>query len=312
MDTMISARQGSEFNGSNRRSFMAKAGLAALGVLGASKLTAWAGPLMDPALAPDVSNLDGEAVTATDINILNFALNLEYLEAEFYLRAAFGRGLLDADTDGTGDAGSVSGGSVVPFQDPAVRSFAEEIALDEENHVQFIRSALGSQAVARPTIDLDQSFTTAARAAGLIGPTQTFNPFADETSFLLGAFIFEDVGVTAYKGAAKLISDKTVLDAAAGILAVEAYHAGAIRLLVYQRNQIAAAKAISDLRDAADGPGDFDQPLRLQGQVNIVPADLNTSIAFGRNTAQVLRIVYLGGASADFGFFPDRLNGAIR
>jgi hypothetical protein len=312
MDMTISARQGSESDGSNRRSFMAKAGLTALGVLGASKLAAWAGPLTDPALAPDVSNLEGEAVTTTDVNILNFALNLEYLEAEFYLRAAFGRGLLDADTGGTGDAGSVSGGSVVPFQDPAVRSFAEEIALDEENHVQFIRSALGSQAVARPTIDLDQSFTTAARAAGLIGPTQTFNPFADETSFLLGAFIFEDVGVTAYKGAAKLISDKTVLDAAAGILAVEAYHAGAIRLLVYQRNQIAAAKAISDLRDAADGPGDFDQPLRLQGQVNIVPADLNTSIAFGRNTAQVLRVVYLGGASAGFGFFPDRLNGAIR
>lgn len=282
---------------------MGQAGLASLGVLG-------------------INHLAGVAIAQTggpvlnDANIFNFALNLEYLEAEYYLRAAFGRGLDSSDIDGQGSTGPVFGGRPVRFGSDSIRQYAEEIALDEEAHVKFIRAALGDAKVARPTIDLETSFTTAARAAGIVGPNGTFDPFANGNNFLLGAFIFEDVGVTAYKGAARFIENKDFLEAAAGILAVEAYHASEIRTILYGRGQIVPSiidtvQKISDLRDAADGGTDLDQGIVLDGKANIVPTDAN-GLAFSRTPDQVLNIVYLGGEAANFGFFPEKLNGAIR
>lgn len=245
----------------------------------------------------------------SDADILNFALNLEYLEAEYYLFAVNGTGLSDADINGVGTTGNVIGGAAVPFTTSAIRQYATTIAEDEQGHVQFLRAALGSAAIARPEIDLYNSFNTAAVAAGLIPAGGTFNPFADELSFLLGAYIFEDVGVTAFHGAAPLIQSKDFLSAAAGILAVEAYHAGNIRTLLFQMGQGDATAKISALRAAASGAAD-DQGVVRNGQANIIPTDAN-AIAFSRTTAQVLNIVYLGGASGNFGFFPQGVNGAI-
>ncbi len=245
----------------------------------------------------------------SDADILNFALNLEYLEAEYYLFAVNGTGLAATDINGVGATGGVIGGAAVPFKTPAIQQYAVKIANDEQAHVQFLRAALGSAAVARPEIDLFNSFNTAAVAAGLVPAGGTFNPFADELSFLLGAYIFEDVGVTAYHGAAPLIQSKDYLAAAAGILAVEAYHAGSIRTLLFQLGQGDATAKISALRAAASGAAD-DQGVVWNGQANITPTDVN-ALAFSRTTTQVLNIVYLGGASGNFGFFPQGLNGAI-
>jgi len=250
-----------------------------------------------------------DADTISDRTILNFALNLEYLEAEFYSYAVHGEGLPDEMTHGTGHRGPVEGGRQVAFQSRSIRQFAAEIARDEHEHVAFFRSALGSAAVARPAINIRQSFTDAALAAGLIKAGQTFDVFASEDNFLRGAFLFEDVGVTAYKGAAPLISNKTYLGAAAGILAVEAYHAANIRTVLYDRGLADAANAISAARTSLDGPDD--QGVTMNGVANIVPADSN-GLAFGRTPGQVLNIVYLTPHVANSGgFYPRGVNGQL-
>ncbi len=246
-----------------------------------------------------------QAAPISDANILNFALNLEYLEAEFYLRAVTGQGLSASETSGTGTQGTVTGGRQVPFQNTAVQQYAAEIAQDERNHVNFLRGALGAGAVAEPAINFTAAFNALAQAAGL---GQTFDPFASEANFLLGSFVFEDVGVTAYHGGARFIQNKNYLDAAAGILAVEAYHAGILRLLCFQGGLAPQANAISAVRAALGGGAD--QGITLNGVPNLVPTDAN-SIAFERTPGQVLNIVYAGGQANNFGFFPNRVNGAI-
>jgi hypothetical protein len=250
------------------------------------------------------------AQAVTDTDILNFALNLEYLEANFYLQAAYGTYLSAADTSGTGTQGLVTGGYPVQFTDPYVAIYAEEIAADELQHVQFLRSTLGASAVAQPTIDLYMSFTLLARAAGLVGPSETFDPFASDTNFLLGAYIFEDVGVTAYNGAAPLISSPIYLGAAASILGVEAYHAGIIRTKLFEAGMYAQTNMISLLRaDLSMAPDD--EGVSPDGKIGtLVPTDAN-ALAFARTTTQVLNIVYGGGAANDYLFFPDKLNGTI-
>ncbi len=150
------------------------------------------------------------------------------------------------------------------------------------------------------------------RAAGLISATQTFDPFANENNFLLAAFIFEDVGVTAYKGAAPLIDNKDYLEAAAGILAVEAYHAGIVRTSLYAKGLYAAAQKISDARDSLDGPRNLDQGIGRKTRGNLVPTDRN-SIVYSRTPSQVLNIAYLNPKSVSKGgFFPAGVNGQLR
>ena len=285
-------------NEADRRLFLKSAGALGLGAVGVAALPALSG---GSAFAGTSGPSDGA--------ILNFALNLEYLEGEFYSYAVHGHGLADNLTHGTCTRGGVTGGKKVPFKSKRIEQYAREIAGDELAHVKFLRTALGSAAVSRPTIDIKTSFTAAARAAKLIGPTQTFDPYANENNFLLAAFLFEDVGVTAYKGAAPLITNKTYLEAAAGILSVEAYHAATIRTSLFEKGLHSAVQKLSDARDSLDGPTNDDQGIHTSA--NITPTDKN-GITFSRSYGQVLNIVYLNPAkTSKGGFFPHGVNGSL-
>ncbi|MEV1072850.1 ferritin-like domain-containing protein [Micromonospora parva] len=252
----------------------------------------------------------------SDAAILNFALNLEYLEAEFYLRATTGSGLPDEMTTGTGVRGEVSGGGSVTFSSNFVQRFAKEIAADEMQHVAFLRSALGNAAVARPAISLDASFTAAATAAGLIKQGESFDPYANDLNFLFAAFLFEDVGVSAFKGSAALLSNKTYLDAAAGLLATEAYHAGIVRSALYSagltdETVFDSVRKISDARNSLDGPTDDDQGVGTATDPNFIPTDEN-GMCYGRTAESVLNIVYLSPTQVKSGgFYPAGMNGEI-
>ncbi|MEP6676367.1 MAG: ferritin-like domain-containing protein [Ferruginibacter sp.] len=147
-------------------------------------------------------------------DVLQFALTLEYLEAEFYNNAIAAPGL----------AISLTG---------AARTAIGTIAAHENAHVTFLKNtltALGTTPGPKPTFD----FTAGSYAGGPGNGNGIFSgansPFVNYAVFLAMAQTFEDTGVRAYKGQApNLIPNNDVLTAALQIHSVEARHASHLR-----------------------------------------------------------------------------------
>ena len=289
-----------------RRSFFKTLGLGAVGaaVLGAAE--------------GNFSEAHAQSISPTDV--VQFALNFEYLGATFYLTAVTGQGLSAADIGS--NPGQVTGGTQNSFQSPVVQALAVELAIDERSHTQVLRAALSANGVtpiSRPAINIGTSFTALAQAAGIVGPGQTFSPYVSDMNFLLAAFVFEDVCVTALKGSAALLMGSPYLATAAGFLGVEAYQAGAIRTLLFgmaQTNQQVAndTSAIAQTRSALANQGNpnaDDIGIGSLSSPHLVTSDAN-AIAFGRTPRQVLNIAYGAAGASSGGFFPNGVNGNIR
>lgn len=162
----------------DRSSFLMKGALAVGAIYGASAVT----PFVRSAFAQGSSG---------DIEILNFALTLEYLEAAFYEQAL-------QETKG------LSG---------EVMDLAKEVGGHEQEHVDALSGAikdLGGKPVKAPGVDFGDAFSS-------------------EEAFLGLAVVFEDTGVSAYNGAGPAIKSKDLLSTAGAIAQVEARHAAAIR-----------------------------------------------------------------------------------
>jgi Ferritin-like domain len=281
---------------SDRRGFMRKVGLGTAGVAGAAILGGKLG-VLDGIPGMNKLALTEAAVRAgsiTDIDILNFALNLEYLEAEFYTVVTTGKTLEQCGfkLGGVGNYGPTTGGNKVNFVHSSdryettkqLKNVMEEITYDEQQHVLLLRGALGSYAVAKPSINLD------ALGTG-------FQGFLHCTAL---ARAFEDVGVSAYGGAAPLITSKAYLGTAAQIALTEAYHAGNLRLVAAANDDPYLFKVDSmDILPPPEGKQYF--------TVN------SQALSIVRTPGEVLAIVYGNSTPGATGgaFFPDGVNGNI-
>jgi len=168
-----------QVEGTTRAVFLARATLSAGAIVGAGALS----PFVSGAIAQGGGG---------DVDILNFALTLEYLEAAFYKEAVAKTKGLSSD----------------------VKKLAQELGSNEAEHVDALTAAIksaGGTPVKKPGVNFGGAF-------------------ADEMTFLKFANIFEDTGVSAYNGAAPMIASKEVLGAAGSIVQVEARHAALIRL----------------------------------------------------------------------------------
>jgi hypothetical protein len=193
---------GSKVDGHTRGSFLRKAGIGAGALVGSG---AFFGAL--PSIA-------SAGVAASDVAILNYALTLEYLEAAFYAEAV--------------TKGKFTG---------KVGKYASIVAEHERQHVAFLKGALGSAAVKKPTFDFKGTTT-------------------DKAKFMATAQVLEDTGVAAYLGQVGLIKSKKILGAAGSILPIEARHAGWIR----------------DLNNVPGAPAAFEAPKTMAAVLAAVKA----------------------------------------
>src|ERR1700691_1244249 len=130
-----------------RRSFMARSGAAA-----AVAVVAGCGGSSTPAPTPTPTPTPTPVVLG-DSDYLNFALNLEYLEAQFYLYAATGMGLSATDTGNATTTVVVPSTTMVPNLTTAQQNYIYEIAQNERDYGRFGRSGLATDAVRRPDSD---------------------------------------------------------------------------------------------------------------------------------------------------------------
>ncbi len=263
----------------NRRSFLKKIGIA----------TAAMGAL-SVAGAPSA-----EAQTSTELSVIKFALNLEYLEAEFYTYALYGSSItsfgigIDGSANGSNppSGGVTTGGSKVSFSNNLVftADIAAQVGSDERAHVVLLRSALGGGTIAKPNLNLN--------ALGF--------GFANENDFLKLARIFEDIGVSAYGGAAGLLTTPNIITTAARILATEAEHVASIRTQIARLNVPSIQLDGADLVPPPTGTRD-----------HYLSVNTSNGLTAIRTPGQVLYLAYgmMAGVN-EGGFFPSGANGDI-
>ena len=283
----------------NRRRFV-----TALGMTGAAAGAGLIGGCSSGTVTTSTNTNGG--TSSPQIDALVFALNLEYLEATFYAYITQGT---DLSASLTASSGAVTGApsklSFTGTNAQQITDMLNEIYFDEVGHVTTLRTLLGSSGIPRPALNLS--------AFGAVTATNALSI----------ARLLEDVGVTAYTGAAGSLGNSN-LTFAAQILAVESFHSGALRLVSVQNPTLSAYVAADnqDVRPADPGSGVGTAGPTSAGSFfatyGATQANTTAGMAFSRTASQVLAVVYgsagspaSAGANSG-GFFPSGLNGNIK
>lgn len=260
------------------------------------------------------------STASADTNALNFALNLAYLGAQFYGYGANGTGIAASLVTGVGRQGSVMGGRQVAFADDGVARFAAELADDKLAHVTGLRGLLTNAAAAQPGLDFSAgasaAFSTIARTSGIVASGGTFDAFANDDNFLLGALFVEDVMAAAYRSLLTHVTVDASIQLVTAHLADAIYHGGMVRTMLADRavqNPALTASLTAACASLArlDGTDVGDQSLAADGSsANLVDANGN-AIPFLRSATQVLKVVYLAPDAVQAGgFIPNGVNAA--
>lgn len=217
------------------------------------------------------------AAGLTDLDILNFALTLEWLEATFYQQ---GIAQLGAEAF-----------RAIGLTDQQVQALVE-VGATEFSHASFLQGAI-AQAGASPVQPCEYQF-----------------PFTDAASMIQLAAILENVGVGAYLGAAQLVADAGILTAAGSILTVEARHQTLTRTIQAQvpvpqafdaalTPRMAASLAIPFIVSCPEGSNLAIQPFPTLTQVQPAAGQavaINSQMVFQADTlAQSTHCAFLSG-----------------
>uniref|UniRef100_A0A0E0H9P8 Desiccation-related protein PCC13-62 n=1 Tax=Oryza nivara TaxID=4536 RepID=A0A0E0H9P8_ORYNI len=309
-----------------RRAIAVAAAVLHLLLLTASQLAAPALSAMAPPAAPLPGSADPRchaspprrgavAVYPSDMAHIQFLLNAKFVEAEWFLHGALGRGIdfIDSALSGGGPPPTGARKATLDFRATEV---AAEVGYQEVGHIRAITQSMGG--FPRPAIDLSDAVFAAvmddAMATRLDPP---FDPYASSVNFLLASYILPHITASAALQAS--------------MLAVEAGQDAVIRMMLYERADEVVApyrgrtvaeftRRISEWRNAASRCGAKDEGVKVldrrQGAErrtvsNILGAG-DDSLGFARTPAEVLRILYgSGNEQVPGGFLPRGGNGTI-
>ncbi|XP_008779568.1 desiccation-related protein PCC13-62 [Phoenix dactylifera] len=271
----------------------------------------------------------GQSVTLpkSDVDLLEFPLNLEYLEAEFFLFGSLGHGLDQAAPNLT-MGGPPPLGAKKAALDPLIRDIVAQFAYQEVGHLRAIQSTV--KGFPRPLLDLSSStFAKTMNEALQRNLEPPFDPYANGINYLLASYVIPYVGLTGYVGANSKLMSARSKRLVAGLLAVESAQDAVIRSLLYERAWmkvepygITVAEftgRISELRNKLGGSGVKDEGIVVppaMGAEGKIPGNViagnEYSVGYERTPKEILRIVYGNGdAHTPGGFFPKGAQGHI-